>query len=360
MPVIVPVKRKVIRSMLIGLTVFIFAFSVLSMLFIKIVYDSNFKRCDYPKYSGYLRYEHVPEYDRRIVKFRSGQNTLTGYIYGEKSDKGLIVIAHGLGGGAESYLAETIYFVERGWRVFSYDGTGCYDSEGKNSVGLAQSVLDLDAALKYIKSSDSQNRLPVMLYGHSWGGYAVASVLNYDHNISAVVSIAGFDSPKNMLTEQAQVIMGKFLAAIEYPFAQLYQKMLFGRAANFTAVDGINLSNIPVMIIHGEADEAIAYHGASIIAQRENITNPNAIFKTCNKAGHNGHSNLSASAGAAAYIVEMNEIFKALYDRFNGDVPDNEKAEYYATVDPFKTSELDTEFMDEIHHFFEAQLDSLR
>lgn len=41
------------------------------------------------------------------------------------NQKGLIVISHGMGGGAEGYMAETLYFVNHGYQVFGYDNTGC-------------------------------------------------------------------------------------------------------------------------------------------------------------------------------------------------------------------------------------------
>jgi hypothetical protein len=81
------------------------------------MYDRQFRRFDKPKFSGYLRYGDMDGYERKVVRFKSGNNTLAGYICGEGHDKGLVVITHGLGGGAESYLSETRYFVDSGWRV---------------------------------------------------------------------------------------------------------------------------------------------------------------------------------------------------------------------------------------------------
>ena len=64
-------------------------------------------------------------------------------------------------------------------------------------MGMAQSAIDLDAALTYIESNDELNGLPVLLYGHSWGGYAAAAVLGSDHDIKASVSISGYSYGNN-------------------------------------------------------------------------------------------------------------------------------------------------------------------
>ncbi len=348
-------RPRIANMVLIGLATIVVLFSVCSMVIVKTMYDKQFQRADKPKFSGYLRYGDVDGYDRRVVRFRSGDNTLAGYVYGEHNDKGLVVIAHGLGGGAESYLAETLYFVDNGWRVFSFDCTGSHESEGKGTIGLPQSVLDLNSALGYIKSDSTLNDLPIMLYGHSWGGYAVAAVLNYDHDIAAAASIAGFNAPMEILFEQAKEMMGA-VAYVEYPFLWAYQAMLFGRAARLTAVDGINSADTVVMIIHGDKDTAISYGGASIIAHKSEITNPNVVCKTCADENHNGHRDLFRSEAAVEYINRKNQAYQELCDLYNGSIPDDIVADYYANVDRTLASELDIGFMDEINRFFEHRL----
>jgi alpha-beta hydrolase superfamily lysophospholipase len=325
------------------------------MIFIKIIYDKQFPRYDKPEFSGYLTYKDVGDYSRTKVEFMSGENTLKGYIYGEENEKGLVVISHGLGGGAESYLAETLYFVDKGWRVFSYDCTGSYESEGVSTVGIPQSLLDLKATLTYIKSNKTLSDLPIMLYGHSWGAYANTAILNDDFDIKAVTSISGFNSPMELLNEQANRMIGLF-SYIEYPFEWVYQTVLFGRTARITAVDGINSKNTPVLIIHGDKDEEISYNGASIIAHKENITNPNVMYKTISAKYHNGHNNLFLSDAASKYINEKNKEYKKLFDRYHEHIPDDVKSKYYEGVDKFQTSELDVDFMNDIDQFFEGHL----
>jgi alpha-beta hydrolase superfamily lysophospholipase len=349
-------KKKPLKILLISLLGFVLIFSIVSMIFIKIIYDKQFARADKPAFLGYIQYGDIKGYERSVVKFESGENTLTGYIYGENNTKGLVVIAHGLGGGAESYLPETMYFVDKGWRVFSFDCTGSYESEGEGTMGLPQSVIDLDAAMSYIESNNTLKDLPRMLYGHSWGGYAVTAILNYTYPIKAAASIAGFSSPMELLAESAEGMMGVF-SYLEYPYEWAYQTMIFGSDASITAVDGINNTDTPVMIIHGDKDEQISYNGSGIIAHKDEITNPNVIYKTCSIEGRNGHNNLYISEAASKYIDEKNEEYKVLYESYDGKIPDEAKAKYYEGVDKSKTSELDMEFMNEINDFFEKQLE---
>ncbi len=346
-------RGKMRRIVLLSIVAFVLVFSIVSMIVTKNIYDGNFDRADAPAYSGYLRYSDLKGYERSEVSFLSGENNLAGYVYGEDNNKGLVVIAHGLGGGAEEYLAETIYFVDNGWRVFAYDCTGSYNSEGKGTKGLPQSAIDLDAALSYIQSQ-SWN-LPVMLYGHSWGGYAVTAVLNYEHDIKAVVSISGYATPMKILHEQAQSMMGWF-SNLTFPFEWTYQRLLFGNAAGLSAINGINKRNTPVMIVHGTNDNMILYEGASIIAQRNSITNPNATYVIRDAENQNGHNNLFLSSAATTYIDAVNKEYKTIYENYDGKIPDDIKAEYYDSIDRYLTCQLDPAFINEVNIFFEKHL----
>ena len=349
-------KRKGLKVAVLSLIALLLVYSIGSFVFSKGFYDDHFRRVDdEPQYTGLLRYSDVSGYDRTVVHFKSGMNTLTGYIYGENNTKGLVVISHGLGYGAADYLAHTLYFVDKGWRVFAFDNTGTYESQGQSERGLPQSVLDLDAALTYIESNPSMRDLSVMLFGHSWGGYAVAAVLNYDHPVAAVASISGFNSPNGLLLEQATQQMGLF-GYLEYPFLVTYQSWLFGDTAKLSAVGGINKTDTPVMVIHGTADESISYSGASIIARRDDITNPNVTYVTCSAENHNGHKSLYRSDAAVKYIDEINQEYRSLFDQYQGHIPDEARARYYAGLDKHLTSQLDTDFMNSIDAFFESQL----
>lgn len=345
-------KKRVGKIILISFLIFLLFFVAVSCVGVKFTYDDNFGRAEAPEFTAYLRYADVEDsYARSTVTFTSGKNTLAGYVYGEENTKGLVVVVHGLGGGAESYTPEILHFVNEGWRVFSYDATGSHQSEGEGTGGLPQSALDLDAALTYIANQTQFSGLLIMLYGHSWGGFAVTAVLNMGHKVAAVASIAGYNSPTELLFEQAKSMMGS-LAYVEYPFLWGYQKLLYGSYTGLTAVDGINASNAPVLVVHGSEDETISYSGSSIIAHQDEITNPYVVYKTCSTPGQNGHSSLFKSAQNIAYTEEKNLEYKALYQQYDGQIPTNVKAEYYAGVDKALASELDPAFMAEVNQFF--------
>ncbi len=341
----------------IGLTIIgaIILFSFLSMALIKVVHDQQFPRFEKPDYTvrADLRYEDLQnDYPRRLINFNSGINVLQGYIYGDDHEKGRIVVVHGLGGGADSYLPQITYFVDQGWRVFTYDATGSFASEGKSTKGFPQALIDLDAALTYISGQAEFKDLPLLLFGHSWGGYAVANILHFDHNIAGVVSVSGVNSPMEIILEQGERMMGAFIK-IQRPFLWLYNRLLFGKIATFNGVDAINNSQVPVLIIHGTEDDTVLYEGSSIIARMDRITNTNVQFLSRTEPGRNGHNNLFRSDQALRYVDEINHNYSQLFNQYNGNIPYEIKQEFYFGVDRLLAQDVSDGLMDKIQIFFE-------
>ena len=162
-------SRTLRRVLLLALAVYL----VCSVAAVQVMNAALFGRADEPD-GLTVRYADVAaDYPRQTVTFSSGSAQLTGWLYPAEDAAALVVIAHGLGADAEVYLPETMHFVDEGYSVLTYDATGTGASGGSGTRGLAQSALDLDAALTRAEQED----LPILLFGHSWGGYAAAAVL---------------------------------------------------------------------------------------------------------------------------------------------------------------------------------------
>ena len=255
----------------------------------------NFGRGDYPAdrtgtaYNWYIRFE--KDYPREAVEFPSGDLMLKGYIYGAENKDKLLVFAHGIGSGHEAYVGTLSWFVDQGWCVFAYDAAGSGDSPGDSTKGLVQSALDLDSALTFAETDARLKDMPKAVMGHSWGGYAAAAVLNFDHDVKASVSISGYAYPLEMLDVGAINSVGRAGAAAFHPFVWLYNKCVFGKYAGLNAVDGINKAaekNIPVLVIHGESDSFVITDQVGIISKKAQLgANAEYMLITGDYSHHN-------------------------------------------------------------------------
>ena len=347
-------KRRALKITGIVLLAVLVIFSVVSLIVVQILFDDTFARTvpGEPGRTSRLLYEDVADrYDREPVSFLSGKNRLTGHLYGAENREGLVVISHGMGGGEGSYLSEALYFVDQGYQVLCYSNTGCWDSEGKNCVGLNQSVLDLDAALTWVEGESRFDGVPVYLYGHSWGGYAVAAIFHFDHEITASASVAGFNKAMPMILEWGEGMMGPLVYA-EYPFIWINQKLTFGSAFELTAVDALNRTDTPVLILHGDEDATVGFDTVSIISQKDHITNPNVRYIVCDKEGQNGHNSLFQALERNAYMDELQAEYDILYEQYDHEIPEDIDRAFYAKVDKFLASKADEEFMETVAAFY--------
>ena len=293
------------------------------------------------------------KYSRQTVYFYSGENRLQGFIYGSTNNKGLVVISHGLGGTADAYLPQIMYFVDQGWRVFSYNNTGVAGSQGDSIRGLSQSVIDLNEALKYISNTNEFSGLPIMLVGHSWGGFAVCAVLNFDHNVSAVVSYAGFNSTKEIFQEQGVALVGGVYYILT-PQLWSLERQLFGDAVNLTAVDGINRAGIPVMVIQSSDDEIVLADSSSIYAHPRMITDPNLELVYFEGEQASGHEFVFGSREQKEYMDAANESWEAYregHKNVTNALLSGWAREY--NFDKIRANELNADLMDKINRFFE-------
>jgi alpha-beta hydrolase superfamily lysophospholipase len=347
-------KKRTIKMVGLSIAGLILIFSIISMVVVMFIYNGQFPRYDRhdTTVTAGLRYEDLEaQYPRSLVSFKSGNNLLQGYVYGLNQEQGLVVVAHGIGGGADSYLPQITYFVDQGWRVFAYDATGSFDSEGTTTKGFPQALIDLDAALTYINTQEEFADLPILLFGHSWGGYAVANILHYDYEIAGVATVSGANSPMGIIYEQGRSMMGGFIN-IEYPYLWLYQRILFGKTASLNAVDAINRADVPVLIIHGTEDELVSYEGSSIISNLNAITNPNIRTISLSEPGRNGHNNLFRSDASMDYINEINIEYRKLYNRYEQNIPYEVKQGFYSKIDRALAQDINRGLLDEIQAFF--------
>lgn len=250
----------------------------------------------YETYFGYRGssseklFENYPSLVREKVEILSNNGTkLTGYFYNTVSKtsekKALLVFSHGIGGTHSDYLHEIEYFAKKGYKVFAFDNTGSGESDGETISGLSQSVVDLDYVLKYLKKSEKTENLPIFLYGHSWGGFAVCAVNNYNHNISAIAERSGFNKASDIIYHKICDTLNPTYGNLLRPYISIYEFLKFGKYSLKSATDGINKANCPVLIMHSLDDTIVPYND-SIVASKDKIKNTKTVIKTFSNKSH--------------------------------------------------------------------------
>ncbi|MBE5804359.1 MAG: alpha/beta hydrolase [Clostridiales bacterium] len=323
---------------------------------------SRYERPDYAVTPGVYCYERIADrLSRREVPFYSGDTRLAGYYYPAANAKGLVVFAHGFHAGADDYLPAFEFLVRNQYAVFAFDMKGTYDSEGDSTVGLPEALVDLDAALNFVKSQAEFRKYPLFLLGHSCGGYAVTAVLNLHKDILACAAIAPMNQAANMIIEKGELYTSMLPTDIltDLPAAFLipYQKHLFGEYADLTAVRGINSTETAVLIAHGDRDMVVDFNTPlSVIGRSKQIRSEN-VYYYVGSDEQSGHDSVWHSTDAVQYQKWVKNKVKEL--NREEELQYNEQVLFYASVDHERYSAINEELFSQILDLYDSALNKV-
>lgn len=286
---------------------------------------------------------------------------LTGYMYSAgENQRGIVVMAHGFGGGGHnSYMDCANYFAHNGYYVFAYDATGNDESEGRGVGGIPQGVIDLDYAISFVENSGNFPKLPIALFGHSWGGYSVCSVLTYHPEVKAVIECSGFNSSSDLFESEGKKQIGNGIYLM-MPFVKLHELIKFGKYALNTAIDGFTATDAAVMILHSSDDTVVPTDYGYDVFYEKYKDDPRFSFVRLEDKGHNYvYHNTS-------YVDEFNASFEKWRETLDYDYKAEEnkerfsvdKAEYIRkNLDKNKwCNMLDSELFENFVSFYDSHL----
>lgn len=355
-------KRLIISVVILLLLVFIILPFGISIF----IYEQYFGVRYETSESLMLRLDDFEGLERNQYEFTSNEGQkLIGYLYSVEGVeyRGIVVMAHGLGGGGHnSYMDCANYFAQSGYYVFAYDATGNDESEGEGVGGLPQGVIDLEYAISFVQACEEIPDLPIMLFGHSWGGYSVASVLNYHPEVKAIVTMSGFNQSSDLIRSQGETIVGG-LVHVLMPYVNCYEQLKFGAYAKNTAMDGFAKSEAAVMVLHSSDDNVVPQKYGYDVYYAKYKDEVRFEFVHFEDKGHN---EIYFSAEGRAYMAEVNAEFAKWGESLDYDYKDSaneerfikDKAEWIEEhLDRTKwSSVIDTELFAKMVAFYDESL----
>lgn len=281
------------------------------------------------------------------VEFQNNhKETLRGYFYSDETRtdyRALLIFAHGMGGGHLSYTTEIDFFAKRGYLVLAYDQTGTMASDGKLLRGMGQGFHDLLCAIQFAKENEKSKNLPILLAGHSWGGYSVCRALYFHPQVRGVLAFSAPESEPDLLLAQAKAQTGKSFSVLK-PFLRFWNRLQFGPAAAMTTSEILAESDVPVLLLHGENDPVVPPENAAacspLLQNKKNIQ-----AKLYPGKQHNVYS----APEAEAYITEVLQKFGVL----SGNKDNDALKAYAETLDFRKMCKEDSAVMDSAAAFLE-------
>lgn len=214
-----------------------------------------FVRCDDIGIAYYFSHKDFPGLNAERYELTSSKNNrLVGYFYsyeGYDPEK-LIVFDHGFGGGHRSYMKEIEKLCSFGYRVFSYDHTGCMESEGKDTGGLSQSLCDLNDAINALKADPSVNTDNIAVMGHSWGGFSTLNIPALHPDIKKIVVLSGFTSVKRMTQQNFTGFLRFYIKDIMKLESRSNPDFV-----SYDALETLGNSNVDALLIYSDNDHLV-------------------------------------------------------------------------------------------------------
>lgn len=294
---------------------------------------------------------------RKEFHFYSGQNRLKGYLYPAKKPKALIICCHGLAGMADDNFSLCIdYFVRHGYAAIALDLTASGESGGLGITGLQQGPMDINALEKGIHANPELKKLPLVLFGHSWGGYSVVASTYFDQSPVAVCELSGFSTPIDVMMSFPSEKIG---VVAEYTRPGM-EKAIAARAGehyDLSAVEAIErATNTDFFLIHGSEDKTVSVRSASLWRCFEGQTS--GRVRTYLDLGKH-HADIWLTHRA----VEANEALRNLaapimkkHGKAPKRWPKNVYDSFFGNLDKELLNEFDEGLFDQIDSFFETAI----
>ena len=213
-----------------------------------------------------------------------------------------------MGLSSRYYRPEALHFADLGYKVFIFEYRGYGKSTG-TFLSFRDVVKDIVSASSYLGDDK------FILIGHSMGGYGVLSSLDEMRNkVKGVVAYAPFRSPFSAM-DVCALRMGK-LGRIFEVFLFPFQILRHGNKANRSAIDAINNSSSPILVIQGDDDKEVSIDGCSIFKKKDLITNKRLEVKIIDSIESNGHVTIVRKKGSQSVnedtIVYVDEFLSNL------------------------------------------------
>ncbi len=269
----------------------------------KIYRSTLFSRHDIEGSIFYFSEADFPGLRKKEYNFKNNKGELLRgwfFSYDGADTERIIVFDHGLSVGHRAYFREIETIAAAGYTVYSFDHTGCTNSEGEGIGGFVTSLSDLDFCIKSLKADFPDKKIAVV--GHSRGGYSTLNIPAYHPDLTHIVAISGFSSVRDMQEQLIPSIAKKtrdLIFSIEEKESPDY--------VNASAIETLSKTSVKTMIIHSRDDGTVS------IKQYDKLHSalkdvPNVDFLLVNGKIHNPHY----TADAVRYKDAFFKTYKKL------------------------------------------------
>lgn len=193
---------------------------------------------------------YITSYDKMILHGISVKNITNDWV----------IIVHGYDSEARNMACYAENFYKMGYSVFMPDQRGFGLSEGNDTSMGHKEQFDILRWVDYLNKNEAEN---IILFGVSMGAATVmlASGNNLPANVKAVIEDCGYTS----VFEEFRYNLKRMFKLPEFPFLYIADIITIIRNGwslkkNASCKAAVSKSKIPILFIHGSADEFVPFY----------------------------------------------------------------------------------------------------
>lgn len=196
--------------------------------------------------------------------------------------KGCVILAHGFGQNRYAAVPYAEIFRKLGYSTLVFDQRCFGESTARNGSFGELEATDVITLIKWVKNKMGKET-KIILHGVSMGSITSLNALQYTNDIDGVIADCG----PSRGYRGAKVVSYSLI-----PLPNPYLMPFIIRRANSLGVhlkdnnpiDSLSHSNVPVLIIHGDADKSVPISDA--IEMKEVFKNPKSRLEIFPGRGH--------------------------------------------------------------------------
>lgn len=167
-----------------------------------------------------------------------------------------VAVMHGWGGNAEQMLPFAALLHREGYAVLLLDARNHGGSDADGHSSMPRFAEDLEHALQWLTSQPGIDPGRLVLIGHSVGAGAALLTASRRHDLAAVVSIAAFAHPEELMRRQMRSRRIPHLP-VGWLVLRYIERAIGARFDEIAPCNTIRRVACPVLLVHGEEDARI-------------------------------------------------------------------------------------------------------